>query len=218
MPHASEGNKVITMLTANDIYELNTAASILAGGLALGHRETGSVPPEVGQALTEARRQMEGLPEVIENLNLSFERFNTVSSALWRMMELADLAARPDIENLSRTELNSEFTSLAAIVAADAGRQYYGGPRLNLLNQGEAQSAVRIIGYLAPVLNNTAQELSEQKNLIYEVISETINFLGVISQCYSDVEGINDFGRIVNEARKHIENMTAISNQAPTLH
>lgn len=206
------------MLTANDIHELNTAASILAGGLARGQNGIGDVPLEVEQALTEARRQMESLPEVIENLNLSFERFNTVSSALWRMMELADTAVRPELSQVCRNKLNDEFASLAAVVAADAGRHYYGGPRLNLLNQGEAQSAARIIGYLAPVMNNTALELTEQKNLIYETINETINFLGIISQCYPETEGVKDFNRTVSEARKHIDKLTVISKTAPMLH
>lgn len=206
------------MLTANDIHELNATAVILAGGLDLGHRGTLSVPPEVVQAMAEARRQMDDLPEVIENLNLSFERFNTVSSALWRMMELAEAAARPKADDRTRAELNEEFAALAAIVAADAGRVYYAGPRLNLLEQGEAQSARKIIGYLAPVLNNTAQELTEQKNLIFEALSETVNFLGVIAQCYPDVEGVKGFGRVVDEARKHLGNLKAISKPAPVLH
>ena len=148
------------MLTANDIHELNTAAAILAGGLDLGQNAVRDIPLEVVQALIEARRQMENLPEVIDKLNLSFERFNTVSSALWRMMELAELAATPNISAETRRSLNEEFASLAAVVAADAGRNYYSGPRLNLLDQGEAQSALKIVGYVAPVMNNTAQELS----------------------------------------------------------
>ena len=205
------------MLTANDIHELNTAAAILAGGLDLGQNAVRDIPLEVVQALIEARRQMENLPEVIDNLNLSFERFNTVSSALWRMMELAELAATPNISAETRRSLNEEFASLAAVVAADAGRNYYSGPRLNLLDQGEAQSALKIVGYLAPVMNNTAQELVEQKNLIYEAINETINFLGVISQCYPEAKGVKDFSRTITEARKHIT-ATTISDTAPMLH
>jgi len=204
-------------MTTQDIQALNLVTDLLANGLAQGPETVSGVPLEVAQALTEAREQMTGLPEVIENLNLSFERFNTISAAITRMIGLADQASGADLDERGREELNEEFASLARILAADAGRSYYAGPRLNLLNQGEAQSAAKIIRYMTPVIENMGHELAEQKNIIHEVISETINFLGVITQCYPDSEGVEPLNRLIAEARKHSPE-PPVSNSAGMLH
>ena len=193
---------VKTMMTAQDIREMNDVSNLLASGLSLDSENMLGLPLEVAQALAEAREQMAGLPEVIDNLNLAFERFNTVSSALRRMIELADEASG-DMADEARPALNDEFVTLAKILAADAGRQYYTGPRLNLLNQGEALSAARIIRYLGPVIDNMGQELIGQRDLIHEVLGETINFLGVVTQCYPDSAGAVRLGRLISEATRH---------------
>ncbi|MDR0882940.1 MAG: hypothetical protein LBP55_10475 [Candidatus Adiutrix sp.] len=205
------------MMTSQDIRELNIATSLLAGGLARGSETVLDVPLEVAQALAEARDQMASLPEVIENLNLSFERFATVSSAIHRMTELAGQAADDQTDDFDRQELNREFAALAQILASDAGRQYYPGPRLNLLSQGEAKSAALIISYLEPVIDNMGQELSEQKNLLGEVIIETINFLGIIAQCYPDSNGAGELSGLINEVRRQC-NTIPVSTPAPVLH
>ncbi|MDR2947145.1 MAG: hypothetical protein LBV79_10435 [Candidatus Adiutrix sp.] len=186
------------MMTAQDIREMNDLSVLLASGLTM-NSETAGLPLEVSQALAEAREQMAGLPEVIENLNLAFERFHTVSSALGRMIELADQASG-DMDAEAREPLNQEFVNLAKILAADAGRQYYAGPRLNLLNQGEALSAARIIRYMNPVIDNMGQELTGQRDLIHEVLGETINFLGVVTQCYPDSIGAVRLGELISQA------------------
>ena len=190
------------MMTIKDIREMNDVSALLADGLSLGSENMTGLPLEVAQALSEAREQMAGLPEVIDNLNLAFERFNTVSSALGRMTELADEASG-DLDDQARRNLNDEFVSLAKILAADAGRQYYAGPRLNLLNQGEALSAARIIRYMDPVVANMGQELIGQRDLIHEVLGETINFLGVVTQCYPDSAGAVRLGELISEAAAH---------------
>lgn len=187
------------MMTAKDIREMNDVSALLADGLTLGNENMTGLPLEVSQALAEAREQMAGLPEVIENLNLAFERFDTVSSAVSRMIELADRASG-DLGDEARTGLNEEFASLAKILAADAGRRYYAGPRLNLMTQGDALSAARIIRYMNPVIDNMGRELSGQRDLIHEVLGETINFLGVITQCYPDSAGAARLGRLIGEA------------------
>ncbi len=188
------------MMTAQDIREMNDLSALLASGLSLDSENMTGLPLEVAQALAEAREQMAGLPEVIENLHLSFERFHTVSSALHRMIELADEASGEHLADEDRRNLNQEFANLAKILAADAGRQYYAGPRLNLLNQGEALSAARIIRYMNPVIDNMGRELSGQRDLINEVLGETINFLGVITQCYPDSVGAARLGDLISQA------------------
>lgn len=211
-------NKVNDMMTPQDIQALNLVTDLLASGLAQGPETVSGVPLEVSQALTEAREQMSSLPEVIENLNLSFERFNTISAAITRMIRLADQASCADLDEPARGELNEEFAALAHILAADAGRRYYAGPRLNLLNEGEAKSAAKIIRYMTPVIENMGQELAEQKNIIHEVISETINFLGVITQCYPESEGVESLSKLIAEARKHCRPEQEISIPAGRLH
>lgn len=206
------------MMSSHDIQVLNLVTDLLASGLAQGPDTVSGVPLEVAQALAEAREQMNSLPEVIENLNLSFERFNTVSAAIRRMISLADQAAGPPTDAETRAELNEEFAALAQILAADAGRRYYAGPRLNLLNEAEAQSAAKIVRYLSPVIETMGQELAEQKALIQEAIGETINFLGVVTQCYPESEGVEALGRLVTEARKHCRPTKAISNPVGLLH
>lgn len=178
---------------------MNNVSSLLASGLS---ENMAGVPLEVSLALAEAREQMVSLPEVIGNLNLAFERFNTVSEALRRMIELAEQASG-DLGDQERQILNDEFINLSKIVAADAGRQYYTGPRLNLLSQGEALSAVRIIGYMKPVINTMNQELTEQRDLIHEVLSETISFIGVVAKCYPDSDTATHLGTLIGQAACH---------------
>ncbi len=188
------------MMNARDIYELNSLSNLLAGGLAAAPETASGVPLEVIQALGEARDQMAHLPEVIDHLGQAFERFHTVSSALTRMIALADRASG-DVEPEVRETLNEEFIGLARIVAADAGRHHYAGPALNLRNQGEALSAARIIRYMNPVIDTMNRELAEQKELIEEAISETINFLALVTECYPDSEGAASLGHLLSQAR-----------------
>lgn len=187
-------------MNAHDIQELNAISNLLAGGLATAPETVSGVPLEVIQALTEARDQMSSLPEVIGHLNQAFEKFNTVSAALTRMLELADRTSGT-IPEFDREMCNEEFIGLAAIVAADAGRHYYAGPRLNLTNEGEAQSAARILRYLSPVIETMSRELMEQKDLIHEAVAETIKFLGIITECYPESAGAAHLGRLLHEAR-----------------
>ncbi|UQZ87692.1 hypothetical protein C4J81_02190 [Deltaproteobacteria bacterium Smac51] len=190
------------MLNAHDIYELHQVTGILAGGLDRGAQTVLGVPLEVAQTLAEAREQMRSLPGVIDNLNESFERFLTVSTALKRMIELAD-AASVEMGEEEREGLEEEFVNLAKIVAADAGRQYYAGPALSLKTQGHAWAAAKIIRYMEPVMANVEKELAEQKDLIYEVVTETVNFLNVVAECYPESEGIGHLGQLIDSASKY---------------
>ncbi len=201
-------------MNAHDIQELNALSHLLAGGLATAPETVSGVPLEVIQALAEARDQMTSLPEVIDHLSQAFVRFNTVSAALARMVELADRTSGATSES-DRETCNEEFIGLAKIVAADAGRHYYTGPSLNLKNEGEARSAARILRYLGPVIETMRRELMEQKDLVHEVIAETIKFLGIITECYPESAGAAHLGQLLNEARTR--NLT-ISTPGGLLH
>ncbi len=183
------------MLNAQNIFELQQVTGILAGGLDRGAETVLGVPLEVAMTLAEAREQMRSLPGVIDNLNESFERFLTVSTALKRMIELADEASA-EIPEESRQNLEAEFINLAKIVAADAGRQYYAGPQLSLKTQGHAWSAAKIIRYMEPVMATVENDLNEQKELIHEVVAETMNFLNVVAECYPESEGAGHLTRL----------------------
>ncbi|MDR1921172.1 MAG: hypothetical protein LBS31_05435 [Candidatus Adiutrix sp.] len=187
-----------------NISELNAVTDILAAGLARGSETVLGVPLEVAEALASAQEQMLGLPEVIAELTAARERFVAVSAAVKRMIELADeSAALAADDGLSRQALEEEFINLAKVIAADAGRQYYAGPNLSVRNKEQALSAARIIRYMEPVIEAMAHDLTEQRDLIHEVIAETVYFLGVVAQCYPDAEGSGRLGGLINEAQKY---------------
>ena len=190
------------MLSSHDIYELRQVTGLLAGGLDQGAETVLGVPLEVAATLAEAREQMRSLPQVIDNLNESFQRFMTVSAALTRMTELAD-AASPQVSEERRAELNEEFVNLAKIVAADAGRRYYLGPCLSLKTQGDAWGAAKVIRYMDPVMATVEKELNEQKELIYEVVAETVNFLNEVAECYPESEGADQLSRLISDASQY---------------
>ena len=198
-------------MTNMGIQELTALTNILAAGLsAVPAEPLLLLPLEVSQALEEARAQMNGLPEVIHNLNQATQRFQSVAAALTGMMELADKAASEAADEADRRALDAEFINLSKVVAADAGRHFYQGPSLSLLSRGAAQGAAKIVRYMEPVIETLGKELSEQKSLIQEIIAETINFLNIVTQCYpgdpalnSLVEATRPYGRLVSPALLH---------------
>ncbi len=167
--------------------------------------------------LAEARDEMRSLPGVIDNLNESFERFLTVSTALKRMIELAG-AASTEVTEEARQAMENEFVNLAKIVAADAGRQYYTGPQLSLRTKGHAWSAAKIIRYMEPVMANVESDLNEQKELIHEVISETINFLNVVAECYPESEGAVQLNQLINSASQYSPTNYTTTTTPTSLH
>ncbi len=205
------------MLNAQNIYELQQVTGILAGGLDRGAETVLGVPLEVALTLAEARDQMRSLPGVIDNLNESFERFLTVSTALKRMIELAG-AASTEVTEEARQAMENEFVNLAKIVAADAGRQYYTGPQLSLRTKGHAWSAAKIIRYMEPVMANVESDLNEQKELIHEVISETINFLNVVAECYPESEGAVQLNQLINSASQYSPTNYTTTTTPTSLH
>lgn len=187
------------MLNTHEISHMKNLSGLLAGGLALGAHTVAGVPPEVAEMLEAARDQMRHLPEVIDNLNRAMANFATVSGALGRMIELAGEAGR-EITPAEREALQSEFVDMAKVVAADAGRLVYGGPSINLRTVGDALAAKKILGYLVPVMENTRQEMLEQKGLIEEAIAETMGFLREVAEGYPQARGAAALRDVIDAA------------------
>jgi len=201
------------LINSGELNELNAISAILAGGLSQNVEAALELPVEVAQALAEARQQMENLPEVIASLHQAVDSFYTVSEALYRMIALADQASGAELSSEERVLLNDEFANLAKVVAADAGRHYYAGPQLNLLSQVQALSAARIIRYMEPVIENTGREIMAQRDLIHEVVAETIKFLTIITDCYAESEGAAILRPLLASASSHsLELRTIRSN------
>lgn len=188
-----------TCLSYQEINELNGVAAILAQGLAAGSHSFDGLPLDVTNSLIEARNQMESLPEVIQTLQAALFSYQSVSSAIERIIELAETASASELSSAKRESLNTEFVDLAKIVAADAGRSYYAGPRLNLLSQSEAKSAARIMSCMKPVISETGRNLAEQRDLIYNAIAQTINFLVLLGELYPDREDVRGLVRLAHQ-------------------
>jgi ABC-type transporter Mla subunit MlaD len=173
---------------SHELSSLSNLISILTIGLEAVPETPLTLPLEVSRALAEARAQMKSLPEVIDNLNLAVERFQSVAAALTGMMSLAEEAASDSIDDEARVKLNAEFVDLSKVVAADAGRGFYQGPSLSLLDRNAAKSAAKIVRYLAPVIETLEKDLADQKRLIQAAIAETISFLNTVTQCYPEAD------------------------------
>ncbi|MDR0620970.1 MAG: hypothetical protein LBJ61_03730 [Deltaproteobacteria bacterium] len=179
------------MLKIREFEEMNQITGILAQTLSgnLGRE----IPEDVAVTIQAARKQMEGLPEVIEDLNLAFNRYLTLNEAITRMTALAELSANmidgPNVLAVRR-EMEEEFHSLARVVAQEAGRQSFENSSLSILNSGTALLSVTILTYLKPILEKLDHEIRGQKELIIEAIEETMNFLGIVAMSYPEAEGV----------------------------
>ncbi|MDR3203426.1 MAG: hypothetical protein LBV23_01600 [Deltaproteobacteria bacterium] len=206
------------MLKINNFEKIHEITDLLA--MSLAAPDMGDMPPDVATALTAAKKQMENLPEVIEDLNLAFNRYMTLNRAISRMIALAresiELGEDPLARDI-RTELEEEFVSLAAVVAKEAGRQYFQGPSLTISHRIGALAAAKVLSVLKPILENLDQEIKGQKEIILEAIEETINFLGIVAMCYPHVEGVELLRSTLEKVRlpKKVEDPVVY---APTLH
>ena len=202
-------------MTSLETRELSTISHLLAAGLSAVPAHPLDMPLEVARSLAEAQAQMQSLPEVIRDLNLAGERFQTVSGALAGMIGLADRAAAEETDDAGRRRLHEEFADLAKVVADDAGRRLYQGPSLNLKSRAQALSAARIIRYLEPAIETMERELGEQKRLIQEAVAETINFLRLVAECYPEAQGAEALSLLAEAAEAR---QTPISPAAARLH
>lgn len=173
------------MLNMNQI---NETCRILSAGMA--NLSEQGLPWEAAEGLKSAKEQMWNLPEVVNDIRQAMEKQQNLNQTIETMISLAEEAAR--LENGEqpqyRQHLQDRFECLAKIVAHEAGRNFYGGPEMNLRNQGEALSAARMLKYMRPVMQNTMDRFNEQNALIAEAVTETINFLEIILKCYPDAE------------------------------
>ena len=190
------------MLRIRELDEMTHLTGLLAKTLAMP--AISQMPPDVALAWQAAQRQMEGLPEIIGDLNLAVARYLTLNRALTRMMALAEESAKlvdgPGV-GAYRKELDQEFANLARVVAREAGHRYFQGPSLTVADGGGAAAAAKVLSYLRPVLENLASELSGQKSLILEAIAETMNFMGVIARCYPNAEGVESIKKTLAKVR-----------------
>jgi hypothetical protein len=178
------------MLKIRELDEMNELTGILAETLAMPACR--QMPADVAVTLLAAKKQMEGLPEVIGDLNAAFARYLTLNKALTRMAALADESAamaEDAVDRGRRQTLNEEFVQLAAVVAREAGHRYFQGPSLTVADLAGARAAAQVLGYLKPVLADLAHELRGQKSLIMEAIAETMNFMGIVARSYPDAAG-----------------------------
>jgi hypothetical protein len=206
------------MLKIREFEEINEITGLLAQTLA----ETISkdIPPDIAVTIQAAKKQMESLPEVIEDLNLAFTRYMTLNEAINRMSDLASHSANlvdgPNVLPF-RKSMEEEFHSLARVVAKEAGHQHFENSSLSILDSGSALLAVTILSYLKPVLEKLDHELRGQKEMIIEAIEETMNFLGIVALSYPDTEGIDCIRETLGKVRlpHTIEGPVVFS---PTLH
>jgi hypothetical protein len=179
------------MLKINHLEKIEQITGLLANTLSSTVYE--DMPPDVATALLAAKKQMESLPEVIEDLNLAFTRYLKLNSAISRMTALAyessNLLDEPEDDEY-RSLLEEEFISLARLVAMEAGHRYFTGPSLSISNRISAIAASKVLSYLKPVMENLDHDIRGQKSLIVEAIAETMNFMGIITKCYPQAAGI----------------------------
>jgi hypothetical protein len=206
------------MSVLKDFQEINVLAGLLANGLAAAPQE--DMPEDVAQALLAAKKQVEDLPQVIDDLNLAFNRYLTLSQTIKRMEALATesiaLGQDDDADEL-RQEMEAEFATLAKVVAAEAGIRHFQGSGLSVLTAKKAKAAATVLAYLDPVMDNLDHEIRGQKSLILEAISETVNFMGIVAQSYPEAKGVEAIRRTLGQV-KLPRNLDDPVVMAPTLH
>ncbi|MDR2386921.1 MAG: hypothetical protein LBE80_04960 [Deltaproteobacteria bacterium] len=206
------------MLKIREFEEMNQVTGLLAKTLsgAIGR----DIPKDVAMTILAAKKQMESLPEVIEDLNLAFNRYLTLNDAITRMTDLANISANmidgPNVLAV-RQDMEEEFHALARVVAEEAGRQHFENSSLTILNTGSALLAVTILTYLKPVLEKLDHDIRGQKELIIEAIEETMNFLGIVAMSYPEAEGISDIRETLSKVTLP-EQVDSPIEYSPTLH
>ncbi|MDR2340086.1 MAG: hypothetical protein LBF40_08140 [Deltaproteobacteria bacterium] len=205
------------LMMLNEFEEMNNITSLLAS--VLNFPSTKGIPEDVTEAVRAAKKQMEELPQVIDDLNQAYNRYTSLDGTITRMKELASRAGSEKfhLSDEDRETMNEEFGNLAQVVANEAGQQHFGGTRLSLLSLGKAKAANRVLSYLSPVLENLGQEIKGQKSLIIEAIVETANFLGIIAMCYPDAKGIDELKKTLESLNlpRNIDDPVLMN---PTLH
>ncbi|MDR1395684.1 MAG: hypothetical protein LBK52_05910 [Deltaproteobacteria bacterium] len=206
------------MTTLKDFQEINHLTGLLASGLAAAPPE--DMPQDVAEALKAAKKQMEDLPLVLEDLNLAFNRYLTLNQTIRRMSFLAKESASagsgPE-EDQYRREMDEEFASLARVVAAEAGQRFFRGTGLSILTAQSALAAAKVLSFIDPVMKSLDHEIRGQKSLILEAIGETINFMGIVARSYPKAKGVEILLQTLGKV-KLPENLDDPVVFKPTLH
>jgi hypothetical protein len=177
-----------------------------------------SMPNDVTEAVRAAKKQMEGLPQIIDDLNLAYNRYLVLSKTINRMSELA-LYAGNDTTILpeERMAMEDEFRQLAHIIAREAGQVNFEGTSLSLSHPGTAKAAYKVLSYLIPVVEALDYEIKGHKSIVVEALAETINFMGIVARCYPEARGIENLKNTLEKIQlpSTIDDPIAIN---PTLH
>ncbi|MDR1111350.1 MAG: hypothetical protein LBP92_11835 [Deltaproteobacteria bacterium] len=206
------------MLKIREFDEMSEITGLLAQSLAgpVG----GDIPQDVAVTIRAAKKQMEGLPEVIEDLNLAFSRYLTLNESLGRMWVLASESSHmvdgPQVLAV-RQDMEEEFQALARVVAAEAGHKRFQGSSLTIMDAGSALTAASILSCLKPVMEKLDHELRGQKELIMEAIAETMNFLGIVAMSYPEADGVAGIRETLSRV-KLPQTIEGPIVHAPTLH
>ncbi|MDR1871738.1 MAG: hypothetical protein LBS60_07450 [Deltaproteobacteria bacterium] len=207
------------MTNLKEFRDINVLAGLLANGLS--EAPPADMPEDVAEALKAAKKQFEDLPGVIDDLNLAFNRYLTLSKTIKRMQLLAkeagSLSTRDPEDSQYLEELEREFAGLARVVASEAGLRYFQGSGLTVSDPKSARAATTVLAYLDPVMENLSYEIRGQKSLILEAIRETINFIGIVAQSYPEAKGVAAINQSLVKV-KLPENLDDPVVIAPTLH
>ncbi|MDR1164539.1 MAG: hypothetical protein LBO66_01465 [Deltaproteobacteria bacterium] len=180
------------MLKIKEFEEIYDISHLLSSVLNFPRRA--DIPPDVTEAIRAAKKQMEDLPAVLEDLNAAFDRYLVLKETLSRMSELAAAAATDESDAMAAEErfaLDAEFGQLARVIALEAGQAHFQGTSLSLLSPQLAKAAAKVLSYLKPVLENLDHDLRGQKTLVIDALAETINFMGVVARCYPELPGVD---------------------------
>ena len=167
------------MNQALDLERLHAVSSIL--GLGIPEPEGDDLPEEVAETLKVARRQMQNIPAVLEDLAAAQEDFAVLDMCIDQLQALALEAGRlPEEDQQGRDVLEIKFVGLSRVLAGVAGRTHYNRPQMTLKTKAQAQAAYKILRHLEPVKETMAQDFQEQERLIIQSVIGTITFLEAV--------------------------------------
>jgi len=162
----------------------------------------GDIPAEVVETLKTAKLEMRRLPAVVEELKAARETNDEFNEVIDRLLVLADeAAALPGEDQAGRDKRQGEFVALSQVVARLAGRLNYQGPKLGLAVPAQARGTYRILKRLLPVKAARNRQLDQQEALIVEALQETLNFLEIVAESYSDSTSLSGLPDLLKRVR-----------------
>jgi Asp-tRNA(Asn)/Glu-tRNA(Gln) amidotransferase A subunit family amidase len=203
------------MLKINEFDEILDISSRIASVLDFPGYE--GMPPDVTEAVRAAKKQMEDLPSIIDDINLAYARYSVLERTINRMTELAFLAGKEELSDGERAAMDAEFGELAHVIAREAGQAYFAGTSLSLALPAKAKAAHRVLSYLTPVVEALDHEIKGQKSMVIEALAETINFVSIVARCYPEAKGVEKLKKTL-ERIKFPGNIREPIVLSPTIH